>query len=123
MGRSTMKARKKTASNKTIKFNYIKTNNYRTYHVDGVFGGLTAHRKIYMELFLERAVTPQSIDVEVRQDGTLGEEVSRTGKEGLVREIEAGAIMDVSVAEGLRDWLDEKIKQYKEKTGQDRSRA
>ena len=98
----------------TVEVNYLKTGSYRTYHVDGVFGGPTAHGKIYVELFLERSVTPQVIQYEVTAEGGLGGEIRRTGKQGIIREVEAGLIMDITVAKAFRDWLDEKIKMYEE---------
>ena len=94
---------------KSIPVHYIKTNNYRSYHADGVFGGLTPNKKVYMEFFLQRQVTPKIIEYSVTK-GELGAEVKREGKEGFVREIEAGIIMDIDVARVLRDWLDDKIK-------------
>lgn len=99
---------------KSIPVHYIKTSNYRSYHADGVFGGLTPNKKIYMEFFLQRQVTPQMIEYKVTDKGELGEEVKREGKEGFVREIEAGIIMDLEVAKVVRDWLDDKIKMFDE---------
>ena len=96
-----------------IEFHYLKTHNYRSFYVDGVFGGITPRGKIYMELFLERAVTPQRAFYEITKSGLLGKEIRREGKAGLIREIEGGAIMDLATAERVRDWLDEKIKTLK----------
>ena len=102
---------KKTSSQiKKVDINYLKTNNYRTYHVDGIFGGLTPDaKKIYIELFVQRSATPKRVQYEV-VDGRIGEETGdREGLEGLVREVESGLIMDVEVARVLRDWLSRKI--------------
>lgn len=99
---------------KTIDINYLKIQNYRTYHVDGVFGGLTPSGKLYIELFVQRAVTPQIVTHEVTQTGVLGKEVARIEKSGIIREIEAGLIMDIEVAKILRDWLNDKIKFFEE---------
>ena len=109
--------KKKTVSSKakktlleTVDIHYIKTNNYRTYHVDGIFGGLTPDaKKIYIELFVQRSVTPKRIQYEVKGN-RIGKEIgSREGLDGLVREIESGIVMDVEVAKVLRDWLDKNI--------------
>lgn len=67
-----------------------------------------------MEFFLQRQVTPQMIEYKVTDKGELGEEVKREGKEGFVREIEAGIIMDLEVAKVVRDWLDDKIKTFEQ---------
>lgn len=95
----------------TIDIHYLKTNNYRTYHVDGIFGGITPDaKKLYIELFVQRTATPRRIQYEVTQDNKVGNETGqREGKEGLVREIESGLIMDIEVAEVLRGWLNRQI--------------
>lgn len=100
----------------TIDIHYLKTNNYRTYHVDGIFGGLTPDsKKLYIELFVQRSATPRKIEHEVIH-GLVGKETGkREGKEGLIREIESGIIMDMDVAKVLRDWLNEKIKDFDKK--------
>lgn len=94
---------------KTIDIHYLKTNNYRTYHIDGIFGGLTGYNKLYIELFIERGATPQITQHEITPEGMIGKEINRAGKKGIIREIEAGLIMDISTAKIIRDWLDEKI--------------
>lgn len=79
--------------------------------MDGMFGGLTPSGKVYAELFLQRSVTPQSIKYKI-EDGVIKEELKRTGKEGVVREIEAGIIMDIETAKIFKDWLETKISEY-----------
>ena len=111
--------KKKKAITKQIDVHYLKTCNYRTYHADGVFGGLTPSVKIYMELFIQRAVTPQIIRHKTATDGMLGEEIEREGKEGIIREIEAGIVMDIDVARVFRAWLDERIKTVEEITAKE----
>ena len=105
-----------------IEFHYLKTNNYRSFHADGAFGGVTPRGNIYIELFLEKAPTPQSIIHEINEDGSLGKEVSRQSKTGVIREIEAGIILDLATAESVRNWLTEKIDSLKSNSlpGKDR---
>ena len=77
-----MASTKKKKSNKippSIKVHYIKTNNYRSYHVDGIFGGITPKGNIYCELFVERQVTPQQITYKIG-DGKLGKEMKEPAK-------------------------------------------
>ncbi len=97
-----------------IEIHYKKTSNYRSYHADGVYGGLTPNKKLYMEFFIQRQVTPQLVEHKVTKEGNLGKEIKRIGKKGIIREIEAGFIMDIEIAKVLRDWLDEKIKGYED---------
>jgi hypothetical protein len=112
MAKKTIKS--KNAGINEITLHYLKTPDYRSFHVDGVFGGPTPKGNIYIEFFIERAVTPQKVVHEVTEKGLLGKELSREGKIGIIREIEAGAIMDLATAEVLRDWLDSKIRSLKE---------
>ncbi len=95
---------------------YLKTNSYRTYYMDGIFGGVTPNAKLYVELFLQRSPTPQIIQYSVEKNGNLGKELKRIGKEGLIREIEAGLVMDIQTAKVFRDWLDNKIEEFEKMT-------
>jgi len=95
---------------------YLKTSSYRTYYMDGIFGGVTPNAKLYVELFLQRSPTPQTIQYSVEKDGNLGKELRRVGKEGLIREIEAGLVMDIQTAKVFRGWLDDKIKEFEKMT-------
>lgn len=96
-------------SKQEIEFHYLRTNNYRSYHVDGVYGGVTPKGNIYMELFLERGPTPRNVIHELKDDGSLGKELTKQSKSGLIREVEAGIVVDLRTAEALRNWLSEKI--------------
>jgi len=99
---------------KQIDVHYIKTDGYRTYYFDGVFGGLTPNGKLYIELFLQRQPTPQIIQHQIEATGKLGKELKRIGKTGMVREIEAGLMIDIETAKILKDWLEEKIRKHDE---------
>jgi hypothetical protein len=94
-----------------LTFHYLKTSSYRTFHVDGAYGGLCPNGNIYMELFVERMPTPKQETFVLNPDGKLGPELNREGKQGMIREIESGIVMDVITAIRLRDWLSEKIDQ------------
>ncbi|HEW79058.1 MAG TPA: hypothetical protein ENH34_03705 [Phycisphaerales bacterium] len=113
MPKNTKATRKVKKARQEIELHYLKRNNYRSFHVDGVFGGITPRGNIYMELFLERGPTPKKTIHQVNDDGLLGKEVSREGKTGLIREIEAGLILDLATAEIVNDWLAKKIKTLK----------
>jgi hypothetical protein len=108
-----MKPEKKPAI-KDIDFHYIKTPCYRTYHVDGIFGGLTPRGNLYVELFVERKPTPNMVKHAVKDSGEVGEELFREGKSGFVREIECGLSMDIQTAKSLQKWLESKISEFEE---------
>jgi len=92
-------------------FHYVKISSYRVHHVDGIFGGLTPRRNIHAEIFVERKPTPTRIRFAVEESGELGDEIEREGKNGFVREIECGLVMDIHTAKSFRDWLDSKIQE------------
>ena len=98
---------------KSVKINYVKTNSYRSYHVDGVHGGITPKFNLYMDLFLDRNVTPRVIEHEINNKGSLtskGEVIESL--EGSIREIECGLIMDINTAKSIHEWLGNQIKEY-----------
>lgn len=97
---------------KSIKFNYYKTETYRSYYTDGVFGGITSKGKIYADFFIEKFTTPKSMQYEIIDDDKLGKEFERESAEGFSRQIECGVIMDVSFAKVLNRWLSEKIEEH-----------
>lgn len=113
-------AKKKALKKKTpalpseITMHYIKTNGYRTYHVDGAFGGLTSKGNIYCEFFVERNVTPQQVTYEIEENGQLGKEKERSGKKGFIRQIECGISLDIKTAVNLKEWLEKRINEYNE---------
>lgn len=99
----------------SVEIHYLKTGNYRTYHADGAFGGITPKGNIYLELFLERHVTPRKVRYELTEDGVLGAPLETEGKSGVVREIECGLILDLATAVTLHDFLGKIITQVVQK--------
>jgi hypothetical protein len=98
-----------------VKFYYIKANDFRVIHMDGVFGGLTPTGDIFMSIFSQRPPIPVVTVQPIKETGELGEELlaERSVKDGLVREIEAGIAVRPEVAETLIRWLQERVDQYK----------
>ncbi|HEY1690869.1 MAG TPA: hypothetical protein VGG39_01830 [Polyangiaceae bacterium] len=98
----------------SVRFHFIKSAQFRTIHVDGLWGGLTPRGLIHIAFFSERLPIPQQLVQGVNDDGTLGDEIleSRVSKEGVVRELEVDAIIDVDIARALHSWLDQQIKTH-----------
>lgn len=92
-------------SSNAVKFHLVKGNFFRVIHADGVVGGITPSREIFLSLFNERDAIPQLIEQAINADGSLGEEIKRSGKEGIVREIEVGVMLNVKTAKLIADWL------------------
>ena len=98
----------------TVCFHYLKSNAYRVIHADGVVGGPTPSGFLHMSLFSERLPIPTVIDYALTDVGggrkTLGDEVARDGKQGVVREVDVGIVMSIDMAKELHAWLDSNIK-------------
>lgn len=96
-------------------FHYIKGQQFRVIHLDGVIGSVTPHMNIHMAMFNERPAIPQRMTYSVKADGALGEPVDSetVSRGGLVRELDVDVMMNLSVAEALYKWLGARIQELK----------
>jgi hypothetical protein len=83
----------------SVKFYYEKGKFFKVIHVDGVIGGPTPERAVFVALYNQRSPIPQEIEQELAPDGSLGPELSRKGKDGIFREIEIGIVLTPKAAE------------------------
>jgi len=99
-----------------VRFHYIKSNYFRVVHVDGAHGGVTPDGNIFFSAYSQRAPIPQITTHKVDAEGSVAEEIreERITKDGIVREVEVGIMMDIATAESLHKWLGEKIEASKE---------
>lgn len=103
----------KTGDPKTreITVHYLKSNTFRVIYAEGAHGGVTPNGKIQMALFNERQPIPQQTQLAVEQVGKnawkVGKEIEekRIGRKGLVREVEAEILMNVTAAKKIGQWL------------------
>lgn len=93
----------------TVEFHFIKASGFRVVHADGAWGGVGPRGAIQIAFYSERFPIPQQVTQAVDAQGVLGDEISREGKGGVVREVEVEVIMDVDTAVAVRSWLDDKI--------------
>lgn len=92
----------------TVRFSYIKNNQFRVVHVDGAIGSLTPRGLIHCAVYSERPALPDALVYAVADD-KLGEVRSTESREGIVREIDVDLIMTVQSAVDLRNWLNDRI--------------
>ena len=94
-----------------VSFHYIKSNLFRVVHVDGAIGGASPRGLIQINFYSERQPIPKQT-VHALVDDKLGEEIRerRISRDGIVREIEVGAMLDLNGAMSLYVWLEEHIK-------------
>jgi hypothetical protein len=88
-----------------IRFFYEKGKYFRVAHVDGVIGGLTPTRDVFVSIYSQRVALPQTIDQTITPDGKLGAVVGKSGKEGIFREMEIGLVMSPEVANQIAEFL------------------
>ena len=98
-----------------IKFDYIKSNQFRVIHVDGAHGGISPKGLIQMAFFSERAPIPKRETYALEQ-GKLGKCKKVEQREAIVREVEVETLIDLQVAKAINLWLGEKIDQAEKLT-------
>lgn len=94
---------------KSVEIHYLKANDFRVIHADGVWGGVAPRGYITMSVFSERNPIPRKMIFDVTPDGQLGPETGRDSKEGIIREVEVDVVMDVPLAKSLIRWLQDKV--------------
>ena len=94
----------------SINIDYIKSNLFRVITVDGASATLAPQPgKRFLSLFTERYPIPRQVVYEVLPDRSVGKEVDKVSRDGLVREVEIGVVIDIRLAKGLRDTLSQII--------------
>jgi hypothetical protein len=96
----------------SVTFHYVKGPEFRTIHVYGAIGGLTTSGFLHIAFYCERMAIPQTTVQEIKDDGTLGAEIERTGKSGVVRQMETDIIINESTARNIKVWLDQKLEDF-----------
>ena len=95
-----------------IDCHYIKTNQYRTFYANGVFGGITPRGEMQMDFFIERQVIPQITTYGILEEGNLGDIIKTEGKTGFIREFDCGVLMNMEAAINFHQWLGQKISEF-----------
>lgn len=93
-----------------LRFHFVKSSQFRVVHADGAWGGITPQGLISLAAYSERFPIPTTVDHKVDPDGKLGAEVRRTGRDGVLREVEVDLLMSVEVAESFVEFLSRHIK-------------
>ena len=100
----------------SVKFHFLKGPDFRSVHVDGAFGGLSTKGFLHLTVYAERNAIPREVTYEIR-DGRLGDEIlsKRVGKDGIVRQMEVGLVMNEETARDIRNWLDKRLEDFEER--------
>lgn len=104
---------------KNFTFKMVKSHDFKTVNIDGVFGSLTIQRRINMNFFVETADTPKNIIHEVASHNRIGKQIQDNTtllNPSAIREIPFAVNVDVQIAKLIVVWLNEKIKEAEEET-------
>ncbi|HNW15264.1 MAG TPA: hypothetical protein PK560_00315 [bacterium] len=93
-----------------LKFTYIKNSNFITHHVDGLHGGMTPRGHLVMNFFSERFPIPNTVTHKIA-DGVLGDELEKESKDGIIREVVCGVVINLESAKSINEWLTARIKE------------
>ena len=107
----------KLPANAKLRFRYIKSYGFRTVKVDGAIGGFTPRGEIFMSLYTERPQIPDEQEYDVTEAGSLKLSQDVIEKQGVIREVALSAVMRPEIAVALRNWFDERIKEFESETG------
>lgn len=102
----------KTKQKQKILFNYQRNPNYRNYHVDGIYGGLTAKGLLQMDFFVEKNPVPNQEIYSVGKTDLERDSTAPATSREVVREIEGGLIMDYNMMKAMNIWLKSKIEDF-----------
>ena len=95
---------------------FIKNSDFRTIYASGGYGGFTPSGHLNVFVYTERVPIPNRISFQLdavsTNSATIGPEVEREGKPGLIREVQFGVLFDVETAESLMNWLKAKLEEY-----------
>lgn len=94
-----------------VNFDYIKGNSFRTVRPDGAIGALTPNGQVQLAFYSERQAIPQRIVYTLNDDGSLGSEIDRIGRKGVVREVEVAITLDIDTAKAVIGFLEQLVTQ------------
>lgn len=107
-GKAAVKAVKPTQ----VKFHYLKSPEFRAIHADGAIGGLTPSGHLHMAFYCERMPIPQTVTQKINKDGSIGDIITQTGKDGIVRQMETDIFVNEATAKNIKVWLDLKLEEF-----------
>ena len=93
-----------------ISFQYTYADYFRDYYANGVWGGINPHGEDIMNFFLEKNEPPEETKHRLTDANTLEEISRKPEKQLIVRELQAGIVLNLNVARSIRGWLDDKIR-------------
>lgn len=93
-----------------IEAHFIKSPDFKTVPISGAYGGPLGNGQLNLILFTERIPIPTRIVLDVQSDGTVVEK-SRDSKDGIIREVALGVMLDIDAAKAIHQLLGSMIEQ------------
>lgn len=113
---------------KQILFHYVKSSDYREVACHGAIGNITPQGKIWFALYAERPPLPRIVGYNLPtpiegatsikfDEHAAGTPVLMDSRQGIIRQVELSAYLDIEVAEKLQKWLGDRIAEYRSNIG------
>jgi hypothetical protein len=93
-----------------IRFIHKRNPEFRTFFIDGAFGGISPTGKILMDLFHTSLPIPSVMEYKLTDENMVGEELFRQQDEGFIRDFECRIVLDIEAAKLIKEWLENQIK-------------
>ena len=99
-----------------LEIHYEKSNSFRVVHADGVYGGMTNQRTLFVSIFSERNPIPKKTVHQIDETRRVVRERQdlRDGKSGVMREVEVGLVFSRDTAQSVGLWLLKKVQEFDE---------
>lgn len=94
---------------KTLTYTYEKSDRFSVAYVDGATARPLPSGHVYLSFFLERGHEFEAVTNQVNPDGTLGKEVERRIKDGLLRELQVAIVATPAAAKRICTLITETV--------------
>lgn len=95
-----------------MKIEYREAKDYRVISANGVWGGLAPHNQIRMAFYSEFVAPPESEIYEQKDKDLVKVNQDEEGTRHVIREMQVGVTIPVSLVPNLIEWLKDKYEQY-----------
>ena len=99
-----------TSDSKKLRVFYQNAPFHRTVYVGGAWAGITPTGLVQVGLFNDLRPMPEMVTLDVVDD-TVGQEIEKLEKQGVIREVEATVLMPLVVAKSLLPLIQQMIDQ------------
>jgi hypothetical protein len=108
-------AEEKEEASKDVKIFYEKSPLYRTVRATGAWAGITPQGEVQIMVFNDLRPLPEFVRQEITDDRTLGKEIEKVERKGVLREIEVNIAIAPDVAIALVGLIEQMLEQLRQK--------